>query len=147
MNDTLFQAAGRALLINDVDEKIAALHQIQDAWESGQLETPQTAEYTPPPDAGRPARPVLVPPRELPKRRLGSAEGHGAMIHAIAHIEFNAINLACDAVCRFPGLPPEYYSDWLRIALEEGMHFNLLRDRLRQLGFDYGDFPAHNGLW
>ena len=96
---------------------------------------------------GRPPRPELVPPRELPRRRLGSPGGQAALVHAIAHIEFNAINLAWDAVARFSGMPVDYYRDWARVAAEEAYHFGLLRERLRELGHDYGDFPAHNGLW
>lgn len=96
---------------------------------------------------GRPSRPMLVAPRAVPRRGLGSAEGRAALIHAVAHIEFNAINLALDALLRFDGLPTEYYRDWLAVAQDEARHFRMLTDRLGQLGFAYGDFPAHNGLW
>ena len=96
---------------------------------------------------GRPARPVLVPPQQVPRRRLGSSEGRAALVHAIAHIEFNAINLALDIVWRFPDLPEAFYRDWLSVAAEEALHFTLLLEHLRALGYDYGDFPAHNGLW
>ncbi len=83
----------------------------------------------------------------MKSRGLGSAHGRAALIHAIAHIEFNAINLALDAACRFPGLPEDYYRDWVGVAAEEALHFSLLADHLRTLGHVYGDFPAHNGLW
>lgn len=96
---------------------------------------------------GRPPKPVLVHPRDLPKRGLGTVEGRAAFIHAIAHIEFNAIDLAWDAVHRFGGMPAAYYADWVDVASDEARHFVMLRDRLRQLGFEYGDFDAHNGLW
>lgn len=96
---------------------------------------------------GRPPQPLLVPAREVPRRALGSAEGRAALVHAVAHIEFNAINLALDAMCRFDGLPEDYYADWLSVAKDEVRHFRMLRDRLVQLGRDYGDLPAHNGLW
>lgn len=96
---------------------------------------------------GRPARPRLVPPQQVGRRRVGSRQGHAALIHELAHIEFNAINLALDCVCRFRGHPVDFYRDWLRVAAEEGLHFRLLRDHLRTLGFDYGDFDAHDGLW
>jgi uncharacterized ferritin-like protein (DUF455 family) len=96
---------------------------------------------------GRPARPRLVPPRELPRRGFGSDEGRAAFIHAVAHIEFNAIDLAWDAVYRFRDMPPAYYADWVGVAADEARHFGLLRVRLRELGRDYGDFDAHNGLW
>jgi hypothetical protein len=96
---------------------------------------------------GRPARPELVPPRDLKARKLTSREGRAAMIHAVAHIEFNAINLAWDAVQRFRAMPPDFYADWIQVAAEEAEHFGLMRDRLADLGYDYGDFPAHDGLW
>lgn len=96
---------------------------------------------------GRPARPVLVMPREVPRRRLGSAEGRAALIHAVVHIEFNAINLALDHVYRFREFPAEYAAGWIAVAAEEAVHFTLLRDHLRGLGYDYGDFTAHDGLW
>jgi len=101
-----------------------------------------------PPDLpGRPERPRLVPPKDVPTRSPFTPEGRAALLHAIAHIEFNAINLALDAVWRFAGMPPDYYRDWLRVASEEALHFTLLREHLRGLGHDYGDFDAHDGLW
>jgi uncharacterized ferritin-like protein (DUF455 family) len=96
---------------------------------------------------GRPARPLLVAAMEVPQRSLASGEGRAALLHAIAHIEFNAINLALDAVWRFADLPAAYYQDWLQVAAEEALHFGLLRDHLLGLGHDYGDFAAHDGLW
>lgn len=86
-------------------------------------------------------------PRDVPKRGLGTLEGRAALLHALAHIEFNAVNLALDAIYHFRGMPQAYYADWLRVAQEEAYHFTLLRTYLQELGFDYGDFPAHNGLW
>jgi uncharacterized ferritin-like protein (DUF455 family) len=99
------------------------------------------------PSPGRPDRPVLVPPKEVPSRTPFTVEGRAALLHAISHIEFNAINLALDAVWRFDGLPPSFYLDWLSVASEEAHHFSLLREHLQSLGFDYGDFDAHDGLW
>ncbi len=96
---------------------------------------------------GRPDRPRLVPVRDVPGRSTHTAEGRAALLHAIAHIEFNAINLALDAAWRFPGLPAAFYRDWLKVAGEEALHFGLLREHLRSLGHDYGDFDAHDGLW
>jgi uncharacterized ferritin-like protein (DUF455 family) len=96
---------------------------------------------------GRPALPRLVPPAQVPQRSPFTTEGRAALLHAIAHIEFNAINLALDAVWRFDGLPETFYRDWLQVAAEEALHFSLLRDHLRSLGRDYGDFDAHDGLW
>ncbi len=96
---------------------------------------------------GRPHWPALVSPAKLPRRSLGSVEGRQALIHAIAHIEFNAINLGLDAALRFPGMPDEFYRDWLRVAADEARHFSMLSNRLFELGITYGDLPAHNGLW
>ncbi|VVD79030.1 hypothetical protein PHO31112_01001 [Pandoraea horticolens] len=98
---------------------------------------------------GRPALPQLVSPRELKHRAVTSVEGRAALLHALAHIEFNAINLALDALWRFDGLPAAYYDDWLRVAAEEAYHFTLLSTHLKSLGdaYAYGCFPAHDGLW
>jgi len=98
-------------------------------------------------ECGRPARPELVPPNALKKRGLGSRQGRVALIHAVAHIEFNAINLGLDAALRFAGLPDDYYRDWLGVAADEARHFRMLAGRLAELGARYGDLPAHNGLW
>jgi len=96
---------------------------------------------------GRPRRPSLVAPRDLPQRKLGSIEGRATLLHALAHIEFNAVNLAWDAVYRFRGMPEAFYTDWAGVAREEALHFRLLCDCLQNLGYAYGDFDAHNGLW
>jgi uncharacterized ferritin-like protein (DUF455 family) len=114
-----------------------------DAIDTGPIPLPPTAPVLP----GRPERPRLVPPRQVPGRSAHTPEGRAALLHAIAHIEFNAINLALDAAWRFPGLPPAFYRDWLRVAGEEALHFRLLREHLLSLGHDYGDFDAHDGLW
>lgn len=96
---------------------------------------------------GRLPRPRLVEPSALPRRGLGTPEGRAALLHALAHIELNAVNLALDAVWRFAGLPAAYYGDWLRVAGEEALHFSLLTEHLAALGHAYGDFDAHDGLW
>lgn len=96
---------------------------------------------------GRPPKPPLVPVKDVPTRSPFTLDGRAALLHAICHIEFNAINLALDAVWRFDGMPPDFYTDWLRVASEEALHFTLLREHLQSLGHDYGDFNAHNGLW
>ena len=96
---------------------------------------------------GRPERPALLRHHEVARRSPATAEGRAILVHAIAHIELNAINLALDAVWRFDGMPRDYYLDWMRVAGEEALHFRLLRDHLRSQGYDYGDFPAHQGLW
>ena len=96
---------------------------------------------------GRPARPELVEPRLLQRRSMSTPQGRVVLLHALAHIEFNAINLALDAVWRFADMPEAFYADWLGVAAEEAYHFSLLRERLAAYGHAYGDFPAHNGLW
>lgn len=96
---------------------------------------------------GRPEQPKLVSPRDLPRRRNNQQTGHATLIHAICHIEFNAINLALDAIARFAEMPDEYYDDWLQVAYEESTHFEMLSEHLKTMGFSYGDFPAHNGMW
>ena len=98
-------------------------------------------------EPGRPDKPELVPPNQLKSRKLGSVLGRVSLLHAIAHIEFNAINLAWDAIYRFPAMPDQYYLDWASVAHDETRHFSMLNSRLQQLGYQYGDFPAHNGLW
>ena len=96
---------------------------------------------------GRPETPILVNPGLVKRRSMHTQEGRAVLIHALAHIEFNAINLALDAIWRFSGMPQEYYEDWLKIAQEEAYHFDLLNQHLKLQGFQYGDFPAHNSLW
>ena len=96
---------------------------------------------------GRTTRPELVDPRSVKPRSPFTREGRAALLHAVAHIELNAINLALDAVWRFAGMPAEYYRDWLCVASEEALHFTLLNEHLATLGHSYGDFPAHDGLW
>lgn len=105
-------------------------------------------EPTPLPLApGRPDTPVLVAPSQLKHRSVQSEQGRAVLLHALAHIEFNAINLALDIVWRFADMPETFYRDWLKVAREETYHFSLLQNQLRSLGHEYGDFPAHNGLW
>ncbi len=96
---------------------------------------------------GRPIKPELVSPLEVKKRSMRTEEGRAALIHALAHIEFNAINLALDAIWRFNEMPEKYYGDWLKVAAEEAYHFSLLNAHLQTLGYQYGDFTGHNSLW
>ena len=96
---------------------------------------------------GHPVKPELVAPRLVKRRSMITPEGRAILIHALAHIEFNAINLALDAIWRFAGMPREYYADWLKVADEEALHFSLLTGHLQAQGYEYGDFPAHNSLW
>lgn len=147
MND-LFSAAAACLAAASPDTKVTATFDTAAAFARGEL---LIDAASPPPEPirmpGRPPTPRLVHPRNLPKRGFGSNEGRAAFIHAVAHIEFNAIDLAWDAVYRFRGLPDAYYADWVGIANDEARHFAMLRTRLQELGHDYGDFEAHNGLW
>ena len=96
---------------------------------------------------GRPQELQLVNPLSVKKRSMHTIEGRAIAIHALAHIEFNAINLALDAVWRFPDMPKQYYLDWIKVAGEEAKHFFMLKNHLKSLGFDYGYFPAHDSLW
>lgn len=96
---------------------------------------------------GRPARPELVHPARVARRSPHKPEGLAALLHAIAHIELNAINLAADAAWRFDGMPEAFHRDWVGVAGEEAYHFTLLTALLADLGYAYGDFPAHDGLW
>jgi uncharacterized ferritin-like protein (DUF455 family) len=146
--DSLFAAARQCLDTADPAEKAALARDHAAAFARGGLRVPGDA---PPPEPirmpGRPSRPRLVHPRELPRRGLGSDEGRAAFLHAIAHIELNAIDLAWDAVYRFRGLPADFYRDWVQVADDEARHFMMLRERLHEFGREYGDFDAHNGLW
>lgn len=143
-------AARRCLAACDPDEKVALALALPQADGVASAHG-DAADALLDPDAplrpGRPERPPLVAPRALSPRGFGSAAGRATFLHAIAHIEFNAINLACDAVARFGAMPADFYRDWADVAADEARHFVLLRERLAQLGHAYGDFPAHDGLW
>jgi uncharacterized ferritin-like protein (DUF455 family) len=133
-----------ALCLDDPRSKVEAVRALASA---APTPTPTDALEQPAGLPGRPARPRLVRPDQVPRRPVGTREGRAALLHAVAHIEFNAINLALDAVWRFAGLPEQFYYDWLRVASEEAEHFTLLEGRLAALGYGYGAFDAHNGLW
>ncbi|HET7844497.1 MAG TPA: DUF455 family protein, partial [Xanthomonadales bacterium] len=133
---TLQQAARDALAAADPSAKLALTAEAAAAWRAGALalahdDAPVADE------PGRPARPRLVAPRAVPQRGLGTPEGRAALVHAVAHIEFNAINLAWDAVARFPGMPRAYYDDWVACADDEARHFAMLAARLAELGHAY----------
>ncbi|TZF87153.1 ferritin-like domain-containing protein [Cognatilysobacter lacus] len=144
----LHEAAHACLRAATPEAKVALTFDAFARFVDGQL-APCTDAPPPEPIAmpGRPARPRLVSSRELPKRGFGSDEGLAAFVHAIAHIEFNAIDLAWDAVYRYRDMPARFYVDWVHVANDEARHFALLRARLVELGRDYGEFDAHNGLW
>ncbi len=138
----------RALRVRDPERKCECVERLLEAWWRGGLGVdiddagPVRVEIP-----GRPESPKLVQPQDLPKRGLHTTAGRQALLHAVTHIEFNAINLALDAVYRFRDLPPEYISDWLQVAAEEARHFRMLARRLEATGSSYGALPAHNGLW
>lgn len=144
---SLWDAAHAVLLEPEPDAKCAAVRMLNAAWLRGEVVLAGTAQVAAIERPGRPEKPELVPPRRVLRRSVATVEGRAILIHALAHIEFNAINLALDAAYRFRTLPAAYYGDWLRVAEEEATHFELLRAHLRTLGHEYGDFPAHNGLW
>lgn len=149
---TLYARALNILQTADPDQKRSKTRALARDWsDSAALgETPERLPAHP----ARPDHPVLVPPGDVPRRRIGSPAGRAALLHAVAHIEFNAIDLALDMLCRFgldEALPPDqrkqFADDWLSVADDEARHFGLISDRLKALGYTYGDFPAHNGLW
>lgn len=144
---SLRSLAGRALATADVDEELVLLDELVAAWRRGELAVGDSDDVLPATSRLVPDRPVLVDPRAVPSRGFGTVAGRIAAIHAVAHIEANAIDLALDAVHRFAGLPTAYYDDWVRVADEEATHFRLLRARLHDHGAEYGDLPAHGGLW
>ena len=143
----LFELAYNCIMAADPQRKLDLTGDSATRWSAGScnLEAGPAVQAIAIP--GRPARPPLVEPSRLERRKLSSLQGRAAFLHALTHIEFNAINLAWDAVYRFREMPQEFYDDWVRVAHEEAQHFGLLRSRLQQLGYDYGDFPAHDGLW
>ena len=136
----------QALLLPDPQQKVLLIQSLY-AQEATLLIAEQRQAEDPTGLPGCPARPELRSHLDVPKRSPFTAQGLAALMHAVTHIEFNAINLALDAVWRFDGMPRAYYLDWLQVAAEEAQHFSLLRAHLQTLGHDYGDFPAHTGLW
>jgi uncharacterized ferritin-like protein (DUF455 family) len=128
--------------------KAQGVRALRQSWQAGQVTLDTNAVLAAPQILpGRPPQPELVPPNELKRRGLATIEGRATMLHAFSHIEFNAINLALDAIWRFPAMPDTYYADWLQVAAEEAYHYTLLTGHLGTLGYAYGDFPAHSGLW
>src|SRR5687768_3092796 len=134
MGNSLFEAARACLEATTPDEKLSRTFAAAEAFRRGELSIPDVAP-TPQPIRmpGRPVRPMLVHPRELPRRGFGTKEGLAAFVHAVAHIEFNAIDLAWDAAYRFRGLPLAFYADWVGVADDEARHFAMLRQRLQEL--------------
>ena len=152
MMDSVYNRLEFALQQRDVGEKCAAVAVLWVDFRADRLDlTPNSAILGARTVGGWPTRPLLVPPRAVPMRDPNTPEGQVALIHAIAHIEFSAINLALDAAYRFRDFPTlervAYLEDWIRIADEERDHFTRVAQRLQQLGAGYGDLPAHAGLW
>ncbi len=143
----IFEHTAHCLAISSPEEKCAAVTDLWLAVQIGNYKFDPATPVTRIGVAGRPPRPELVEPAKLKRRRLGSEGGRAALVHAVAHIEFNAINLALDAAYRFRDMPPQYYLDWISVAADEVRHFQLLSARLHSMGHSYGDFSAHNGLW
>lgn len=144
----LRQAALFWLVECDAARKADGVRRLAQVWAAGEIGLDaQIALSATQNIPGRPDKPELVAPRLVKHRSMVTPEGRAILIHALVHIEFNAINLALDAVWRFAGMPREYYADWLQVADEEALHFSLLAGHLQQQGYAYGDFPAHGSLW
>lgn len=143
----VFERTAECLAMSSPEEKCRAVSELWLAVQTGNFEFDPYTPVTPIGFAGHPDQPLLVAPSKVRRRRLGSVEGRAALVHAITHIEFNAINLALDAAYRFRDMPRQFYIDWISVAADEARHFQLLSTRLQSMGFSYGDFPAHNGLW
>lgn len=143
--------ATRALAVlaaPDPADKVALTRALAADWRAGLVPAP--ARPPVPQRPARPARPALVPPRGVRRRKIGaSPQGRAALLHAVAHIELNAIDLAWDMVARFAGhdLPRGFANDWVAVGADEAEHFALLAARLAEFGAAYGDLPAHDGLW
>lgn len=138
----------RALAAFELTDAVNKAQTVSAIWQdmpSLLLDTTHT--FAAPALPGRPLTPALVQPQDVPRRSPFTPAGLAALLHSIAHIEFNAINLALDAVWRFAGMPAQYYRDWMQVAAEEAKHFMLLRTHLVKTGYDYGYFVAHDGLW
>nr|WP_295781377.1 ferritin-like domain-containing protein [Rhodoferax sp.] len=142
----LRQRALEVFCITDPQQKAdSAMAMAFDTTQTDALNCQRKLDYAGQP--GRPHQPELVHPQQVPRRSPFTPEGHSALLHSIAHIEFNAINLALDAIWRFTDMPAAYYLDWLQVAQEEAKHFTMLRQHLLDEGHDYGDFVAHDGMW
>lgn len=147
MTENLYDFAERCLFDADIRQKLALTHEARALLDQGRLQMRGDGAPRPIEEIRFPEKPLAMMPRDMPRRRLDSKEGKAAFFHALAHIEFMAIYLAWDIVYRFRGLPEGFYRDWLVVADEEATHFAMIREHLLTLGIDYGDLPAHRGLW
>ncbi|MZR30938.1 DUF455 family protein [Sneathiella litorea] len=145
---TLSELAVSVLTEADAATKAAKSREAAAAWRASNGAM-KIGSLTPPDRPARPDRPELLPPAEMPRRRGQSDAARATLLHAVQHIELNAIDLAWDMVARFTDqdLPRAFYDDWVRVGDEEAKHFTLLAERIAELGYSYGDFPAHDGLW
>ncbi|MDP6692446.1 MAG: ferritin-like domain-containing protein [Alphaproteobacteria bacterium] len=147
MINDLSTMACTVLRQDDPAAKVDAGAAVAEAWRAGRIDRIGTCQ--PPARPARPKRPELRRPGDMPRRRISGLRGRIALLHAVAHIELNAIDLAWDLIARFAGqdLPDEFYADWISVAADEGRHFSAVARRLAELGAAYGDLPAHDGLW
>jgi uncharacterized ferritin-like protein (DUF455 family) len=145
--DDLFDRLHIALAATDIDQKPVLAQQLYDDWQANKFSLTEETGAEIPLVHGVPPRPAIVMGSKVPRRSPATPEGRAALLHAVAHIEYSAIDLALDHAFRFRGLSDNYYADWLRVAADEARHFSLLRKYLQNLGYDYGDFPAHDSLW
>ncbi|UWR21022.1 ferritin-like domain-containing protein [Sulfitobacter sp. S190] len=147
----LAQMAEDVLRTADGREKTALSRSYAAQWRAARAEggTPEIGHADPPLHPARPAKPELLSPRDVPRRRPGTPEGRIALLHAVAHIELNAVDLHWDIIARFSDVPMPigYYDDWVKAADEESKHFNLMCDCLEEFGSHYGALPAHAGMW
>lgn len=146
---SLRDGAARAILASDLGEKTALAQDMARRWHDRRISLRSPLDTMPPDRPGRPPKPELVPPTQVVRRSLNSRRGRIALLHAIAHIELNAVDLALDIVARFAAapMPQSFFDGWMQVAFEEAKHFNMVRARLHAMDADYGDMPAHDGLW
>lgn len=148
----LRQSALNWLAVKHPQQKVDGIARLRQAFTANQITLDSSATLNERSISGkqipgRPDKPLLVSPGNVKKRAMHTVEGRAALIHALTHIEFNAINLALDAIWRFDNMPAQYYIDWLKVAAEEAYHFTLLNEHLKTLGYQYGDFSGHDSLW
>ncbi len=146
---SLAHACRNVLLTSDARDKAAKARETASQWRNGSLQRDKTASKDWPDRPARPAAPQLIAPQDMPKRRMSSPTGRKTQLHALAHIELNAIDLAFDLIGRFitAEVPDDFIDDWIKVGADEARHFLMLADRLEELDMHYGDLPAHDGLW
>jgi len=143
----MIEKASTSLLIKDPDEKVKSVYSLKSNWKRETGKTEIQLKFIDVIVPGRPDFLNIVHKKDLPRRGIGTAIGHAAFVHALTHIEFEAINLALDIIYRFTEMPLNFYTDWIQLCGEECSHFEMLRSHLQTLGYSYGDFPVHDDLW